>query len=134
MKYACDQRDYQASQQGHLTKHIKIKHDEHIMYDCNQCDKHYADQKHLRRHIQSVHEGVKYACNQCDKEYTDHSGLTTHIKSVHDHEGVKYAYIGGNIRVPGKSFRSLNTTFLFFLLGFGISMGSFKCLQNIKKY
>ena len=60
MKYACDQCDYQASQQGNLTKHIKIKHDEHIMYDCNQCDKHYADQKHLRRHIQSVHEGVKY--------------------------------------------------------------------------
>ena len=54
VKYACDQCDYQATQQGHLTIHI-----------------------------QSKHEGIKYACNWCEQQFSKTSNLKTHIKKKH---------------------------------------------------
>ena len=109
VKYACDQCDYQTTQQSSLKIHIQSKH-KGYRYACDRCDYRAKKQSHLTTHTQSKHEGVKYACNQCDHQYTDQSSLSRHIKSKHDgvkctqqgnltqfiqsmHEGIKYASI-----------------------------------------
>ena len=44
-------------------------------YSCPHCD-HQATQKgHLKRHIQSVHEGFKYSCPYCDHRSTQKANL-----------------------------------------------------------
>ena len=56
------------SQNRTLRRHIRKIHG--VKYACNQCDYQATQQFDLTRHIQSKHEGVKYACNQCDYQAT----------------------------------------------------------------
>ena len=86
MGFACNQCNYQATQQDHLTSHIKSIH-KGVKYACNQCDQQFTQKSNLTTHIKSKHEGVKYACNQCDQQFTLQSSLSKHIKSIH--EGVR---------------------------------------------
>ena len=88
MKYNCTPCDKQFSNQSHLSRHIKSKH-EGVKYACNQCDYQAIKNSHLTTHIKSAHEGVKYTCNQCDQQYTTENGLNIHIQAIH--QGVRYA-------------------------------------------
>ena len=85
--YICNQCDFQATRQCHLTAHIQSKHDG-VKYACDQCDYQATTQSHLTRHIRSMHEGLKYACDQCDYQATQQGHLKLHIQVKH--EGVKY--------------------------------------------
>ena len=51
---------------SNLKTHIQAKH-EGVKYACNQCDYQATQQAHLTTHIQAKHEDVIYACNQCVK-------------------------------------------------------------------
>ena len=90
LKYACNQCDYQATRQYHLTRHIQSIH-EGVRYACNQCDKLFTTQTNLIIHTQSLHEGVEYACIKCSYQATRQESLTRHIQSIH--EGVKYTCV-----------------------------------------
>ena len=65
-----------------LLRHIRSIH-KCVKHDCNQCDYQATRQSHLTIHIQSEHKGVKYACNQCDYQATTQSNLTAHINRKH---------------------------------------------------
>ena len=52
-----------------LFQHIKSKY-EGVKYACDQCDYQATQQSYLKYHIKSKHEGVKYACNQCHQQFT----------------------------------------------------------------
>ena len=82
VKYACDQCDYQATKQSHLTIHIQSIH-EGIKYACDQCDYQASTQSSLTSHIQSVHKSLKNACNQCDYQATRQGKLRRHIEINH---------------------------------------------------
>ena len=82
VKYACNQCDYQAKKQSHLTTHIQSIH-EGVRYPCNQCDYQATQKLKLAAHIQSKHEGVKYSCDQCDTKFDHRFSLTRHIRNMH---------------------------------------------------
>ena len=82
VKYACDQCDFQTTQQGHLTVHKQSKH-EAEKYACNRCDKKFTLQSSLIRHFKSQHQIVRYACNQCDYQAKLQCYLHQHIKLKH---------------------------------------------------
>ena len=65
-----------------LTTHIQSKH-EGVKYACNQCDYQAKQQGNLKIHIQSQHEGVKHDCNYCDYQATQQRNLKVHIKKKH---------------------------------------------------
>ena len=87
IKNACDQCDFQATEQRSLTRHIHSKHDG-IKYACDLCDYQAIRQESLSHHIQLKHKGIKYHCDLCDKQFTRQDALTTHMHSKH--EGTKY--------------------------------------------
>ena len=82
VKYACNQCDYQATKQSHLTIHIQSIH-EGIKYACDHCDYQASTQSSLTRHIQSVHKSLKNSCNQCDYQATRQGKLRRHIEINH---------------------------------------------------
>ena len=55
---------------------------QNVKFACNQCDYQATTQRHLTTHIQSQHEGVKYACNQCDY-HGSKDALRMHLKIKH---------------------------------------------------
>ena len=81
-KFACDQCEYEATRQKHLTLHIQALH-EGVKYACDQCDFKGTTQGSLKRHVQSMHDGVKFACGQCDFQATRQDSLRRHIKVKH---------------------------------------------------
>ena len=62
-----------------LRTHIKSKH-EGVKYACNQCDYQATQQFNLTTHIKAKHEGVKYSCDLCDYQLNSKSSLYMHKK------------------------------------------------------
>ena len=81
-KFACDQCEYEATRQSHLTLRIQALH-EGVKYDCDHCDFKGTTQGSLKRHVQSMHDGVKFACGQCDFQATRQDSLRRHFKAKH---------------------------------------------------
>ena len=106
--YACNQCDYQATQQSNLTIHIQSKH-EGIKYACNQCEFQATAQGSLQRHIQSKHEGIKYPCKHCDYQATQKVHLQNHIAAKHSDRILKGDH--GHCDYQTKWRQSYNTRF-----------------------
>ena len=77
-KHECEPSQKTFYDKPTLNRHMKSKH-EGVMYSCNQCDYQAGYQGHLTIHIQTKHEGIKYACDQCDYQAGYQGHLTTHI-------------------------------------------------------
>ena len=67
------------------TKHKRSFH-KGVKYACDQCDYYAIKQSHLTAHIQSKHDGVMFPCDQCNQKFKWRSMLNTHIKIRHDAE------------------------------------------------
>ena len=90
INYPCDQCEYEATQKGHLKRHIEYKHDfVKVKYPCSECQYQSNSNSGLKRHRQNIHEGVKYPCNQCQYEATDRRNLQRHVEVRHT--DIKYS-------------------------------------------
>ena len=55
---------------------------EGVKYACNQCDYQATQQSHLKNHIKSQHENFKYPCNKCDYQGSK-DALRFHLRKKH---------------------------------------------------
>ena len=82
LRYPCTICDYQATQQGDLTKHKRSIH-QGLKYPCTVCEYQATQQGDLIKHKKSSHQGLKYPCTMCGFTTSFKSNLNRHIQSKH---------------------------------------------------
>lgn len=111
--FPCNYCDKHFKQSGHLSTHIKLKHNHEKMhfcefpnctkkfpvkwalrthmkihsskkeFTCHLCDKSFHQKVNLKSHINLNHEKIKYNCNECEKCFNNKYLLKYHVNNVH---------------------------------------------------
>ena len=87
----CKLCDFKTNSKGHITKHLKKRHDIESPLgpiNCTVCNYSSKQPGHLKRHMKSKHEGVRYPCKFCDITFSIKDSVRVHTESVH--QQIKY--------------------------------------------
>ena len=98
VKYACNQCDYPATQQGNLRTHVQFKHDKsvHYYYGCNQCKQKFTRKGSLKNHLRIQHteqttrkcpkweKSGQVSCPECGISFSSNNEMEAHFLIVHD--------------------------------------------------
>ena len=83
-RYPCELCDYQATQEGNLSSHVKNVHQKTANLICNECNK-SIQKKYLSTHMKLLHSGEQpqYKCKICTFETLHSNSLKIHVKNIH---------------------------------------------------
>ena len=95
MLHKCNKCEYQTPYKANYMRHLKNKHEEHILptypdnisnkmiHKCNKCEYHSTRRYDLKRHKKNKHEEPMGYCAHCDYKSPYSSQVISHMNTAH---------------------------------------------------
>ena len=83
-KHPCEICDYQATENGSLSRHVKNVHQKSENMNCSECNK-SIQKVSLKKHMKMFHseEQTLYNCKLCTFQSIQQSAVNKHVRNVH---------------------------------------------------